>query len=941
MDNSINETIKAAWQSDNGNGTYTNPILNADYPDIAAIRVGKDFYMVSSTFVSFPSIPIMHSRDLVNWEIIGYVTADLNGTGKSYTLTNNFEDYGHGCWAPTIAYRNGVYYVGIYQAQGKFILCTSTNPAGPYTKTVFNQGFHDPALFLDDDGTGYIISEANDVKISKLSGDYKSVVNSKVSTRIEGITGKYLVEGTHVIKKNGYYYIFRNSTPPESYTYCLRSKNIYGPYEMRILLNGPRIAGGSQIHQGGPIDTPTGEWWFYVFQDGNGLGRRDILVPMQWQNDWPVLGDPSTIKNVTIGGKSYPMGNVPITYRKPNVGASYPVVSIPDSDEFNSTVLGVQWQWNHYQDNSKWSLSERPGYLRLRAKQANNLWRATNTLTQRVQGPDCQGTIELDTANMADGDQAGLCLLNIPYGSIGVVKSSGVKKIVANINAKEDAKGVITNGPELRSNIVYLRASANLLTDKAVFSYSTDNVNFTQLGGQLNMPFDLGFFQGDKFGIYNFNTASAGGYVDVNWFRFVSSNKTTTTATVEASVTEEMLETSMAVTASGGDATINLAAQKQLIRGYGGINHPAWIGDLTAAQRETAFGNGNNQLGFSILRIYIDENKNNWSRELATAKKAKEKRALLFASPWNPPSNMAETFTRDGVANQKRLRYDKYGAYAQHLNDFVTFMKNNGVELYAISVQNEPDYAHTWTWWTPSEMLNFMKNYAGSINCKVIAPESFSYMKNMSDPILNDSQALANMDILGAHLYGTPESSFSYPLFKQKGANKELWMTEVYYPNSNNNSADLWPEALEVSYHIHNAMVLGDFQAYVWWYIRRQYGPMKEDGTISKRGYNMAHFSKFVRPGYVRVDASANPSNGVYISAYKGDNKAVIVAINKNTSAVSQKFTFQNGTGGSVSSWITDGSRNLAAGSSYRVSGNTFTAQLPARSVTTFVTSLS
>lgn len=940
MDNSINETIKAAWQSDNGNGTYTNPILNADYPDIAAIRVGKDFYMVSSTFVSFPSIPIMHSRDLVNWEIIGYVTADLNGTGKSYTLTNSFEDYGHGCWAPTIAYRNGVYYVGIYQAQGKFILCTSTNPAGPYTKTVFNQGFHDPALFLDDDGTGYIISEANDVKISKLSGDYKSVVNSRVSTRIEGITGKYLVEGTHIIKKNGYYYIFRNSTPPESYTYCLRSKNIYGPYEMRILLNGPRIPGGSQIHQGGPIDTPTGEWWFYVFQDGNGLGRRDILVPMQWQNDWPVLGDPSTIKNVTIGGKSYPMGSVPITYRKPDVGASYPVVSIPDSDEFNSSVLGVQWQWNHYPDNSKWSLGERPGYLRLRAKQANNLWRATNTLTQRVQGPDCQGTIELDTANMADGDQAGLCLLNIPYGSIGVVKSAGIKRIVANINAKEDAQGVITNGPELRSNTVYLRANANLLTDKAVFSYSTDNVNFTQLGGQLNMPFDLGFFQGDKFGIYNFNTASAGGYVDVNWFRFVSSNKKAT-GTAEASATEDMLEASMAVSASGGDASINLAAQKQLIRGYGGINHPAWIGDLTAAQRETAFGNGNNQLGFSILRIYIDENKNNWSRELATAKKAKEKGALLFASPWNPPSDMAETFTRNGVANQKRLRYDKYGAYAQHLNDFVTYMKNNGVELYAISVQNEPDYAHTWTWWTPTEMLNFMKNYAGSINCKVIAPESFSYMKNMSDPILNDSQALANMDILGAHLYGTPESSFSYPLFKQKGANKELWMTEVYYPNSNNNSADLWPEALEVSYHIHNAMVLGDFQAYVWWYIRRQYGPMKEDGTISKRGYNMAHFSKFVRPGYVRVDASANPSNGVYISAYKGDNKAVIVAINKNTSAVSQKFTFQNGTGGSVSSWITDGSRNLAAGSSYSVSGNTFTAQLPARSVTTFVTSLS
>ncbi|WP_313340648.1 glycoside hydrolase family 43 protein [Lacrimispora sp.] len=526
MSNQINEAeVKLAWQSDNGDGTYTNPILNADYPDIAAVRVGNDFYMVSSTFVSFPSIPIMHSKDLVNWEIIGYVTQDLNGTGKSYNLTDNFEDYGHGCWAPTIAYRNGVFYVGIYQAQGRFILCTATNPAGPYTKKVFDRGFHDPALFLDDDGTGYIISEANDVRISKLSGDYKSVVSSTVSTRIEGITGKYLVEGTHVIKKNGFYYIFRNSTPPESYTYCLRSRNIYGPYEMRILLDGPRIPGGSQIHQGGPIDTPTGEWWFYVFQDCNGVGRRDILVPMQWQNDWPVLGVPSTVKNVTIGGKSYPIGSVPITYKKPNVGASYPAVSIPASDEFQSNTLGVQWQWNHYPDNSKWSLSERSGYLRLRAKTAKNLWRASNTLTQRVQGPDCQGTIELDTANMKDGDQAGLCLLNIPYGSIGVVKSGGVKRIVANINAKEDGQGTITSGPVVQSNIIYLRANANLLTDKATFSYSTNNVNFTQLGGQLNMPFDLGFFQGDKFGIYNFTTASSGGYVDVSWFRFDSSGK--------------------------------------------------------------------------------------------------------------------------------------------------------------------------------------------------------------------------------------------------------------------------------------------------------------------------------------------------------------------------------------------------------------------------------
>jgi glucuronoarabinoxylan endo-1,4-beta-xylanase len=388
---------------------------------------------------------------------------------------------------------------------------------------------------------------------------------------------------------------------------------------------------------------------------------------------------------------------------------------------------------------------------------------------------------------------------------------------------------------------------------------------------------------------------------------------------------------------AASDAVVNLSAEKQVIRGFGGINHPAWIGDLTAAQRETAFGNGTNQLGFSVLRIYVDENKNNWSRELDTAKAAIARGAIVFASPWNPPSDMTETFNHNGDTAAKRLRYDKYAAYAQHLNDFVTYMKNNGVDLYAISVQNEPDYAHTWTWWTPEEMLRFMKENAGSINCRVIAPESFSYLKNMSDPILNDPLALANMDILGAHLYGTQFSNFPYPLFKQKGAGKDLWMTEVYYPNSDNNSADRWPEALDVSYHINNAMVDGEFQAYVWWYIRRQYGPMKEDGTISKRGYNMAHFSKFVRPGYVRVDATKNPNTNIFVSAYKGNNKVVIVAINRGTSAASQSFTLQNGTASTVSSWLTDATRNLAAGSALSVTNGSFTAQLPAQSVTTFV----
>ncbi|MBN1174362.1 MAG: cellulose binding domain-containing protein, partial [Micromonosporaceae bacterium] len=193
----------------------------------------------------------------------------------------------------------------------------------------------------------------------------------------------------------------------------------------------------------------------------------------------------------------------------------------------------------------------------------------------------------------------------------------------------------------------------------------------------------------------------------------------------------------------------------------------------------------------------------------------------------------------------------------------------------------------------------------------------------------------------GAHLYGTSYANFPYPLFKQKGVGKDLWMTEVYYPNSTANSGDAWPEALDVAEHIHHAMVDAEFQAYVWWYIRRSYGPMREDGQISKRGAMMAQFARFVRPGYVRIDATANPATNVFVSAYKSGDTVVIVAVNKNTSSVSQQFTLANTTAsGSVSNWVTDSSRNVASQSALTMSNGSLTATLPARSVTTFVASV-
>ncbi|WP_216588279.1 glycoside hydrolase family 30 beta sandwich domain-containing protein [Streptomyces brasiliscabiei] len=392
-----------------------------------------------------------------------------------------------------------------------------------------------------------------------------------------------------------------------------------------------------------------------------------------------------------------------------------------------------------------------------------------------------------------------------------------------------------------------------------------------------------------------------------------------------------------AVSTVAATAVIDLSVQRQTIRGFGGMTHSAWIGDLTPAQRDTAFGTGEGSLGFSVLRIPVPEDQSNWSRDVATARRAVELGATVIASPWNPPARLVETFVRGTQTDAKRLRYDMYGAYAQHLNDFNGFLRNNGVNLYGISVQNEPDYAHDWTWWTPAEMVRFLRENAGSIGTRVIAPESFQYRKNISDPILNDAVALANTDIIGAHLYGTAFADFPYPLFKQRGSGKELWMTEVYHPNSSD-SADLWPQALDVAEHIHRALVDAEFQAYVWWYIRRSYGPLREDGRISKRGASMAHFARFVRPGHVRVEATAHPAPNVYVSAYRNGSSAMsVVAVNKGTSAVSQQFTLANGRVSGVSSWLTDASRNVAPQGATGVSNGSFTLPLPARSVTTAV----
>jgi len=391
-----------------------------------------------------------------------------------------------------------------------------------------------------------------------------------------------------------------------------------------------------------------------------------------------------------------------------------------------------------------------------------------------------------------------------------------------------------------------------------------------------------------------------------------------------------------AAIASASDATVNVTAKKQVIDGFGASS--AWCGTINDKVMNSLYGD----LGYSILRVRIEENigdnwKNgpytSWAAELANAKKAIAKGAIVFASPWNPPASLRVTMGTSNAAFG--IEDAKFASYRDYLNAYVKYFKDNGADLHAISIQNEPDYAKDWTYWSPTQVHDFILNYGASINTKLISAESFSYLKNLFDPTLNDAKALENVDIIGTHLYGTSVSNFAYPLFESKARplGKKVWMTEHYL----NEDDDMTKTIMPVAKEIHDCMVTGNMSAYVYWWITWANGLAKTDGTIFKRAYVIGQFAKNIRPGYTRVDATANPATNVYVSAYAGSDKVVIVAVNTGTGAATQKFNLQNVTLSKVSVQQTTSSTNMASLSDITVSGNAFTANLPAQSITTFV----
>ncbi|MGN6604897.1 MAG: glycoside hydrolase family 43 protein [Ginsengibacter sp.] len=491
--------------ADNGDGTYTNPLISADFPDPDVIRVGDTYYMVNTTMFVFPGVTILKSHDLVNWQYCANAVPRFDFS-KCYDL-DGCNRYGHGQWATSLKYHNGKFYLLFITLNEGGFMCTASKAEGPWHITHLPKGFYDPGLFFDDDGKAYVANGYSKISITEVNDSLEPVgPDSLVFT---GDIRKGL-EGTHVYKINGYYYLYCTYGGRDGMQVALRSKNIYGPYEEKLLMYDTTKGINYGIHQGALIQTQTGQWWTILFVDRGPFGRFPSLQPVTWKDGWPMIG---------ANGKAV------TTYKKPNVGKTYPITDLPKSDEFNEKKLSMQWGWNHNPDSTKWSLSKRPGYLRLETVSAvSNLTMARNTLTQRPfanrdQTIPTTATTKMDVSHMNDGDIAGLALFQQPYAYIAVKLQKG-RKFILMVN---DAKTV--DSVAINHSTIYLKTIASNSSGKATFEYSTDNKNFKPLGDDLNMKFSLKIFTGNKFCLFNYATQQTGGYVDFDWFRAASDNK--------------------------------------------------------------------------------------------------------------------------------------------------------------------------------------------------------------------------------------------------------------------------------------------------------------------------------------------------------------------------------------------------------------------------------
>lgn len=508
-----------AQSSDNGDGTFANPVLWADVPDPDVIRVGDWFYLVSTTMHLMPGAPVMRSKDLVNWETVSYLFDRLTDT-PNYDM-DGCTAYGRGQWATSLRYHDGKFYAYFSPNDRPFrgYVYTTTDPAKEKWELVSRTPhFHDASLLFDDDGRVYMFYGTGQLR--ELKPDLSDVQPGGVDMRIfeRDSTETGLLEGSRAIKHNGKYYLLMISWPNggKRRQVCYRADKITGPYEKKVILEAD-FGGFPYVGQGCIVDDAKGNWYGVIFQDRGGVGRVLTLMPCRWVDGWPMLGDAD--------------GQVPAVMEKPVQGS--PAIPLVVSDDFGDKRMKIHWQWNHNPIHSAWSLEERPGYLRLKAgRVVENLFWAPNTLTQRMEGPKCTANVAIGLSHMKDGDVAGFSAFNGDAGVLAISKENGKKYLTMSeqmVSLDDQSKAVTGMKKEEKARIewnqdvVYLRIDGDFRPGKdiATFYYSTDGKEWTKIGSDFKMRFDYRrFFMGTKYAIFNYATQETGGYVDVDYFDY-------------------------------------------------------------------------------------------------------------------------------------------------------------------------------------------------------------------------------------------------------------------------------------------------------------------------------------------------------------------------------------------------------------------------------------
>ncbi|MCF0221026.1 MAG: family 43 glycosylhydrolase, partial [Fibrobacter sp.] len=490
--------------------TVNNPVIWSDSPDPSIVRVEDNYYMVTTTMHYAPGVPIFKSTDLAQWRTIGYAYETLTDN-DNMNLNAGKDAYGKGSWASSIRYResDGYYYIltPSYTTNKTHLYRTKDIEAGGWSETLL-PFYHDPSLFFDDDGTAWVFYGSGDnISYVQLNDDASGVKAGGQSGKVGGVsvnqvtgTTNYYVqqEGSHMEKVNGEYYLFTISWPAGACRteIVYRSKSLLSGFSGRIFLQANGVA------QGGIFDTPEGKWYALLFRDSGPIGRISHLVPMVWKDGWP---EPE-------GGTK----SAPATLNLPSeVEPGYGMVT---SDDFDGDELPLEWQWNHNPDNSNWKLTD--GKLRITTGRVDSrIVNAKNTLTQRTFGPKCVGRTLVDGANMKDGDMAGIAALQDDKGFVALAKDGSGYKVVM-YQGTEDGES-LKDSKAISGSKVYLRTDFDIPIDKgtASFYYSEDGTTWNKIGTNVNLSFNLHFFTGYRFGLFNFATKTAGGSADFDWFK--------------------------------------------------------------------------------------------------------------------------------------------------------------------------------------------------------------------------------------------------------------------------------------------------------------------------------------------------------------------------------------------------------------------------------------